>query len=237
MQVSAILKSAARKIGVVASGESLTSDEQSDALTALQSMLRSWAAEKINVFSSVRENVTLVASTSLYTWGTGGTISTARPNQVLSAYIVDSSGTSHPVDIISEGRYNQISLKTLVRRPHSLYPQYTFPRVNVYLYPVPDAAETLTITSLKPFTETSSFSSTSSTLSMPAQYEEPIIYNLAVRLAPEFGKTVSRELALTAMNSYNRLTTLNSANYVEPVKIVLPVSASGGYSINSDSYR
>jgi muramoyltetrapeptide carboxypeptidase LdcA involved in peptidoglycan recycling len=72
---------------------------------------------------------------------------------------------------------------------------------------------------------------------MPVQYEEPIIYNLAVRLAPEFGKTVSREVALTAMNSYNRITTLNSANYVEPVKIVLPVSASGGYSINSDSYR
>ena len=93
MLVSELIDSAARKINAVASGEAMTDDEQQDFLAGLQSMLRSWSAEKINVFASVSETFTLTPPTFLYTWGSGGTISTARPNQILGASI-DSDGAS-----------------------------------------------------------------------------------------------------------------------------------------------
>ena len=74
MLVSAIIDDAMRKLGVIASGETPTSAERQDGLEALQLMLRSWSAEKINTFVSVAETKTLVASTYLYTWGSGGDI-------------------------------------------------------------------------------------------------------------------------------------------------------------------
>lgn len=238
MTAEEVIKAAMRKITVVASGESPTPAELADGLSALQSMLRSWAGEKIVVFASVKESKTLVVGTYEYTWGTGGTINSLRPNQVLGAYIEDSGGTSHSVDIISENVYRSISTKANTGRPYLLFPHYRFPLVYVYLYPSPAYAETLNLDSLKPFTETSSFDALTSTLSFPLNYEEAIIYGLALRLASEFGKAIPVEVAAIASSSYAKITTLNAANQVESVRIVVPASSSGaGYNINSDSYR
>ncbi|MCP3924923.1 MAG: hypothetical protein GY714_20280 [Desulfobacterales bacterium] len=237
MLVSEILDAAARKLGVIASGESLNSDEQPDALESLQVMLRSWAAEKLNVFSSVHEDHTLVGGTYEYTWGSGGDINTARPHQVTGVSILDSSGVTHKVDTISEGKYRSLALKTTTGRPYYLFPLYGYPLVTISLHPIPVNAETLKLESLKPFTETSSFGTVNDTLQMPVSYEEPIIYNLAVRIAPEFGKSVSREVAAVASNSYDRITNRNASNQVEPVGITLPVNNYNRYSVNSDYFR
>jgi hypothetical protein len=80
---------------------------------------------------------------------------------------------------------------------------------------------------MKPFTETSSFDGLFSTLAFPTNYEEPIIYNLAVRCAPEYGKTVSAEVAAMASSGYDSLITFNSGNQVESLVLNLPISRSG----------
>jgi len=232
MLVSEIITSSMRKLGLLASGKTPTVAEYADGLEALQVMLRSWASEKINVFSSVSETHTLVAGTSSYTWGVGGTISTLRPNQVIGVSILDSGGTTHSVNIISEGEYRAIGSKAISGRPHALFAQYGFPYVTIYLYPVPNAAETLNLDSLKPFTQTSSFAATSDTIQVPVNYEEPLIYNLAIRLGPEFGKEIPVGVAKIAKDSFDRITIRNAANYVEPIKLSLPVNATGGYSID-----
>lgn len=237
MLVSSILNSAARKLGIIASGETLTVNEYADSLENLQTMLRSWSAEKINVFSSVHETHTLVSGTYTYTWGTGGTINTIRPNQVTGVSILDSGGTTYPVEIISEGVYRNISMKTTTGRPYYLFPLYGFPYITINLYPIPDNIETLNLESLKPFTETSSFEAITDTLQMPVIYEEPIIYNLAVRMAPEFGKAAPMEVVAIATDGYNRLITRNASNQVEPVRITLPSGINGGYNIDSNNFR
>jgi hypothetical protein len=239
MTVQQLITAALRKISVVASGEDPTANELADGLSALQSMLRSWAAEKINIFASVKESFTLTVGTYLYTWGTAGSINTARPNSVLGVYILDSAGVSHNVDIISENKYRLISIKATTGRPYALFAHMTYPLVNIYLYPVPDTAEVMYLDSMKPFTEASSFSAQTDTISFPPEYEEVLIYNLAIRSAPEFGKTIPVEVAAVASRSYERLTRLNLANTIEPVIISLPVGRSQGshYSINSDTYR
>lgn len=237
MLISDIIHSALRKIGAVASGETVEPEEQKDSLEALQIMLRSWSVEQINVFSLVTETHTLVGGTTIYSWGEGGTINTIRPNEVVDATIDDSSGVTHPVTIISEGQYRNITVKGTSSRPYYLYPQYTYPYVTIKLYPTPSDAETLNLYSLKPFTETSSFDSVDDTLAMPVSYQEPIIYNLAIRMAPEFGRAIPVTVAAIATSSYDRLIARNAANHFEPVVIILPVRAYGRYSINSDSYR
>jgi hypothetical protein len=59
MLISEILNSAARKLGLIASNESLTTFEMANSLTILQTMLRSWSSELINVSSSVNETHSL----------------------------------------------------------------------------------------------------------------------------------------------------------------------------------
>ncbi len=236
MLVSALIDSAAKKIGVLARGESLTTDENADCLLALQVMLRSWSADRISVFSSVHETYTLTADTASYTWGSGGTIDTLRPNKVIGASITESDVT-YPVEVISEGKYRMISSKTTSARPYSLFPLYGFPYITIYLYPVPSTSYVLNLESLKPFTEASSFTATTDTIQVPVFYEEAIIYNLAIRLAPEFGVTIPIEVAKIADESYTKLKSLNSSNSIETIKISIPADSAGKYSINSDSYR
>jgi hypothetical protein len=238
MLISDLITASFRKLGIAAKGETLDSDDLANGLAALQSMLRSWTAARINVFASTRENFSIIAGISNYTWGSGGTINSARPLQILGAEVRDSEGVSHPVDIISEGQYRSISVKSTSSRPYALMFQPIYPLANVYFYPTPYTAETVYIDSIKQFTEASSFDSVNATLAMPGYYEEPILYNLAARLAPEYGKTLTPEVLAIAASSYERLAILNIANQVEPVSIRLPAGQNVGmYSINSDTYR
>lgn len=239
MLVSSLISMSLRKIGALSSGETIETARQSEALSALQVMLRSWGALSLNVFATVKENFTLSSGTASYTWGSGGTFATTRPQVIAGAYVLDSANVSHPVDMITETQYRDISVKTTSGRPDSLFYYKNYPLGTVYLYPVPDAAEALYIDSYKQFTETSSFGLVTDTLSFPSEYEEAIVYNLAIRLAPEYGKTVSVEVSSIAKKAYDDLVTSNSSNRVEPALIVIPAGYpyGSGYSIISDSYR
>lgn len=238
MTAQEIIQAAMRKLGVYASGETPTTNELADGLSALQSMLRAWSGRRLVVFSSVKDTLTLVAGTASYTWGSGGTLATSRPHNVLGAYITDSDNVSFKIDIITEGQYRIISNKTLSGRPDKMFMHMLYPLAYIYLYAVPDIAYTLNIDSMKPFTETSSFSALSDTLQFPSNYEEPMIYNLAIRLGSEFGKAVSAEVVALASTGFKELMSINSNQLYEPVDIAgsIPVSGRSGYNINTDGY-
>jgi len=237
MLVSTLVKSSMRKIGVLSAGEEPTSDTYATLLEALQVMLRSWAQKRILVFASTKESFSLVPTQSLYTWGVGGNITTTRPHKVLGAFVRDSSVIDHPVGIISEGQYRDISSKATAGRPEYLFYHPLYPKGAIYLYPTPQDIETMWLDSLKPFTETSSFAAVTDTLAFPPNYEEPIIYNLALRIAPEYGVQMSAEAVRMANDGYDALIVLNASNQVEPITLSLPiVEGRGGYDINSDSY-
>jgi hypothetical protein len=239
MKVSTLIEASLRKIGVLPSGQGGEPARQEDALIALQSMLRSWGAVSSNVFATVKENYTLTAGDGIYTWGTAGNITTVRPNQVTGAYILEGGTTTHPVDVITEGVYRGISVKDTTGLPNSLFFHPSYPLASLYIYPVPDSAYSLYIDSFKPFTEIDSFALVTDTLAFPGYYEEPIIYNLAVRLAPEYSKSVSAEVGALAKSSFDIMMNTNASSRVEQIYIHVPASAPYGarYSINSDTYR
>lgn len=238
MTVQTIIQTAMRKLGVYASGETPGTNELADGLSALQSMLRSWAGRKLIMFSSVKDTLTLVAGTASYTWGSTGTLATERPHSILGAYVLDSDSVSHPVEQITESEYRRIERKTTAGRPDHMFLHQLFPLSYIYLYPTPDAVETLYIDSMKPFTETSSFAALADELDFPTNYEEPIIYNLAIRIAPEFGKAIPADVAAIAGSGLRELMSLNSGMFYEPVDIAgsIPVRGRSGYNINTDSY-
>lgn len=60
---------------------------------------------------------------------------------------------------------------------------------------------------------------------------EAVITNLAIRIAPSYGKTVSMETRIAAKNSYNVL----CKNFVEPKEMQLPSIPKGAGYKNTDS--
>jgi len=236
MTAQQIVEAALRKLTVYAAGETPNANDLADGLLALQSMLRVWARQKLLVWASVEDTLTLTAGTASYSWGTGGNIATTRPNEVTSAFVLDSSNYSHPVSVnFAENDYTAIEDKTTQGRPDRLFLKKSYPLAYIYLYKTPNAAETLYLYSLKPFTETSSFDVLGSTISLPPEYEEPAIYNLSIRLAPEYGKAVSADIAEIARIGFDVLKSGNATNYVQPVRIgdMIPASGKSSYNINA----
>lgn len=242
MIVSDLIRASLRKLNALSTGEGVLTiqeipgEEYVDYLQALQVMLRSWAQQKITVYASKRESFTLVPGQLLYTWGTSGNITTLRPHKIISAFVRDSNGTDSLVEIISQGQYNSIFTKTDSGRPGFLFYHPEYPLGNVYLFPNPQSAETMWIDSLKPFTETDSFENVDQIIAFPPNYEEALIYNLAIRIAPEKGISASAEVVSIAEKSYSAITGLNAANAVEPARLSLPIGwgygYGGGYDIN-----
>jgi hypothetical protein len=228
MLVSELLEASLRKIGGMSSGETIETTRQAEALSALKSMLRAWGGKSINVFATVHEEVSLVAGTTSYSWGSGGDINTARPTKIVQAYLVSGTSSS-PVQILTEGKYARIGDKTITGPPSSILYRPTYPLGLLYTVPIADSSYTLNVFSIKSFTESGSFTLVTDEIDFPLMYEEPIIYNLAIRLAPEYGRNVSAEVAEIAKTSYNDLVALNASMQVEsiPLAELFPAGITG----------
>lgn len=228
-----LIKAAFRKIGVLASGETPKHDEEQEAFDDIKRMLEAWSTKQVFVYASTEDNFALAAGTASYTMGAGGTASLTRAKKILNAFVRDSGNYDHPVEIISEGQYNAIPSKTTQSRPNRLFYDPTYASGTIYLYPVPASVETMYIESLKLL---QSLTTVTTTISLPGEYEEAIIYNLAVRLAPEYEMPIPIEVAALAASSLKDITILNAANQVEKVPLDAGITIGGGrsYNINSD---
>ena len=147
-----LIEAALRDIGVLYTGQSSNSDQQTECLQALQMMLRTWSAQRLMVYYIEEgENFTLVAGTSSYTIGSGGDFNTVRPTAILGAYVA--SGIDYPIEIIDRERYRNISVKTLGDVPAWLWYNPVYPLGEIYLYPT--GGGEIYLDSQKPLTEPS----------------------------------------------------------------------------------
>jgi hypothetical protein len=139
---------------------------------------------------------------------------------------------------MSEAEYQALPVKGTVTRPDRFTYRQTYPLGTLYLYPTPGAAETINLVSVKPWAETSSFDVTASTLSFPPHYQRAIKYNLAVEIAPEWGKQLSQLVYAEAKDSLQTLLDHNAASQVTPSKLnIIKGPVGGGYNILSDTGR
>lgn len=182
-------------IGVLASGEAPTASQSSDALDRLNRMIKSWNIEGLLVFKITREEFALTASQSSRTMGTGGNFNTTRPNKIIRAGVLDGD-YEFPVDILTAEEWSEISDKsTTAQNPSKIYPEGTYPLETINLWPIPTETNSLVLYSRKIINATLALADS---LSMPDGYEEALEYNLAVRLAPEYGRQLDPLILNTA---------------------------------------
>jgi hypothetical protein len=198
-----IVTASMRVLGVLASGESAASGEATDGLSALNRLMDSWSTEGLLVYAKTRETpVALTPGTGSYTMGTSGTLSGTRPMAILEAVIRDetsSPATEIPVDVLQLSEYAAIPVKDMqATYPNKLFDDGGYPTRTIRLHPVPSAAHKLVVWTARPLT---AISTLDTSVSLPPGYERALITNLAIELAPEYGKGVSDALAMAAAES------------------------------------
>lgn len=219
-----LIKAALRAINAIASGETPTAAEMQDGLEAMQMMLRSWSAENIMVYSISQDTLTLTGASS-YTIGSGGDVDTTWPEAIKGA-VVD---TIYNVRIIGEARYRDLKRSELGSTAGFLYYNPVYP-LGV-LYPWPAGGSSMVIDSLKALTDPATITTE---VVFQTSYDEAIKWNLAKRLAPEFGQSVSQDIKDLAKDSKLIIESKNAANQINAVDLSGIGRRGGTYNIDGD---
>ncbi|MDO9535099.1 MAG: hypothetical protein Q7J85_07145 [Bacillota bacterium] len=206
-----------------------TTNENEYGLEALNNMLSLWGADFL-VPVVTRESKALTIGTSEYTIGAGGDLDTVRPMRIENAYLKDSDGYSYPLKEMSADEYNDITLKTQEGRPTKYYfiPDETLSKI-IFNFE-PDAAYTLYFESWKNFTE---FAALTTTVTLPNEYKEAIISNLAIILGEENSIDLPKSVYARADASLSLISRLVAITRIPP-KAKFEFTGGQRYNITTD---
>ncbi len=178
-----IIKRALRLIGVLAQGETPTTDQVTEAALALNGLVKAWQADGMPLWAIKERTVVLLEDTATYT------LSTPKPLKVLQAWNHDTvSNVDIPMRLITKQEYNLLGSKVLSGNPVQCY--YDPRRDNgiLYVFPVPSSTQVtqneIHLVYQAPFED---FDASTDTPDFPQEWYDAITYGLACRLAPEYG--------------------------------------------------
>lgn len=226
---------ALRLINALASGQSLPGEETADLLEAMNAMLDSWRIERLMVYQIKQEALSWTGGQTSRTIGSGGNFNTTRPDRIVSAFSRDSNNFDRPISVYSQReQYDAVPLKsTQTDLPTDLFYDPAYPLGVLYMKPVPSATITLLLNSWQ---QLQSFADTTTALALPPGYENAIVYNLAVDLAPEYKKEASETVKRRAAQYKAAVKSNNMPTLVSELDagIVAAGRTGRGYSIFSD---
>jgi len=162
-----------------------TQNETSYHLSRLNSMMDSWANERLMVPYLSQTSFPLTSSTVSYSIGSGGTFNMTRPTKLVDpCFIRDTQNVDSALELINMETYGRIVQKST----SGSYPAYiaydqgysATSTGTIYLWPGPSANLTLFINTLQ---QLQSFSTVTVTLQLPPGYQDAIEANYAVRSA------------------------------------------------------
>jgi hypothetical protein len=188
-------------IGVLAQGETPSNDEAVDILDRLNEMLDRWQTERLSVYTITAALYNLTNAKGAYQIGPGAAdFNTARPVLIQSAnYVQPGTLLRWPLDILTAVQWAAIPERNRsAQLPRSLYPDYAFPVMNLNLDPVPNAGGQM---ELFTWTAVAQLPLLTTVVSFPPAFLEAIQYDLGVRIAPSFGRTVDPAVIQGAVNS------------------------------------
>jgi hypothetical protein len=182
------IRGALRLIGQLAEGETPSSETMDDALTALNTMLDSWSAERLSVFSTQDQTVTWPPGSINESLGPTGSLGTNNRPVLLddSTYFRDpSTGISYGIKIINQQQYDGIAVKTVTSSyPQVLWYNADMPNIDIFIYPVPTRVLEWHFISVTELTQPATLATD---IIVPPGYRRAYRFNLAVEIAAEFG--------------------------------------------------
>jgi len=196
MTAQDIITNALIEIGAWAPGETVDSDTAAFCLTKLNRIFDNWNAEESYIYATTLFQGTLTPNKNPHTLGTSAntpdfTVSTVRPPKITEANLVLTDQTPNiyrPLQIVDDAWWMNNPVPSLgTQIPFYLYPNYSWPNAQIFLWPVPTIAYDIRL-----LIETALGSlALSDTFTMPPGYEEAVTLTLAENLIPNFSNTES----------------------------------------------
>jgi hypothetical protein len=230
-----IINRALKKAGVLGVGQTAQAEDVNDAFDDMNDMIAGWNLRRWIVYNLVDTFITSTGAMS-YSVGPGQAFNIPRPDRIEAAFVrqyVGVQGTDYPLRLIEAHEdYNRITLKSLSTLPSHVFYDSGFPTGTLYFYPVPTASiYELHITTKNVL---SKFTSLTQAIILPPEYNDALLYNLAVRLRISYQLGADQSIDRLAKASLN---TIKNANTQMPLLRMPPALGGRGsrYSIYSDS--
>lgn len=196
--------------GVLGLGQTANAEDTNDAFDMLNMMLSTWNRKRWLVYRLV--DIACVADGSqFYTVGPTGDFDVARPDRIESAYVrmlnqsqimgQMSSTVDYPLDILEAHEdYGALTLKNLVAFPAAVFYDSNVPFGNLYVYPIPTSKYEIHIIVKETLKQ---FSNLTDDITLPPEYLDAIMWNLAARLRPMYGQQPDPTIIAVAKSSLN----------------------------------
>lgn len=242
--VADICKSALMEAGAIGVGQTPLAEDIADAWARLQWMLQEWNRKRWLVFHLKTMEIVSTGATS-YTIGPGGNFDTGsaqRPDRLEDGNFLRQLTQSQPNQIDyrlillqSMEDYNKIALKQLVSFPYYIYYDPGYPLGTIYAWPVPQASIYSLGILLKDQLPVA-FTSAAQEFSIPFEYLNAMVLNLAVRLRPKYGIRALPGDQLIGL-AKDSLAVLRGAN-AQIARLQMPeeLTRPGIYNIFSDQF-
>ncbi len=223
-----IISSAFQKIGI----DSPSTPQTTSALTSLNDLISLQGADFMIPYKT-SETLSITTGDAEYTIGPSGDLNTVRPLKIESCFLRDSDNKDWPVQVMAGTDYNKMYDKALELRPTKVYYLTEYPLAKIKFNYEPDTSYTAYFEFIKNFTE---FALTTTSVSLPNEYKAFLVSNLAVSLAEDWDRVVSKTLYAMAQNSKEIIDKLNATN--KPCsKAKFDMFSGGTYQIETDSYE
>lgn len=207
LTANSIINAALRKIAVISKGQTTEAEDTTNALEALNAMLKSFQVKGMPLWA-IKDYSFALTATRTYLIGAGSTVNTPAPLKILQAYLKDTTAvTSVPLQVVTRYDYN-LNQPTSTSTGSPVQLEYEIPGQTqigtIHIWPLPDtysiSNKQITIVYQRPFED---IDTSSDNIDFPQFWHEAIIYGLAWRLAPEYGVPIPDRKTLENEASYH----------------------------------
>jgi hypothetical protein len=231
-----IISEALLDLGVLAEGEQPTAIQAAGALKKLNGMLELWSLDNLLIYGMTRNQLSLVGGQGTYTIGTGGNLNIPRPNQILSAYVYDTTlpltqRADYPLRIYNNQEWADQTFKDWQANfpIFGIYFDDKYPLITAYVNQVPTSSQY----AIAIYTsDILSNLTIDQVLSFPAGYRTLIVSNLAIELSGSYQVEVPQSVQLAATKSMRLIGNKN----VQINELRTPYD-SFYYDMNSNQFR
>lgn len=210
-----VIKAALRKIATLSSGGTPTTEQTTDAASALNGIVKLLQAEGMPLWAITSHTWTVTDGTATYTIGTGKTLNVPAPLRILQALRTPSGGSAVPMNVYTRYDFNILPNDTDIEgTPVNLYYQPTVPATDsdgtIKIWPIPNnSTDQITIHYVRPFQD---LDGATDNFDFPSYYIPALTYHLAWMLSHEYGISPAdrKDLAETAQFLKNEALSLGT---------------------------
>lgn len=231
-----IVLSALRNTGIIGVGQTASSEDMNQGCAALNDMIAQWQQRRYLVYRLVEQSVPCNGAQS-YSIGPGGDISVVQRPAAINAAFARQTVNNMPNQIDyqlailpSRETYSQIAMKSLQSFPQWCWYDADTPLGQLFVYPVITSQFTLHVIFRE---QLQTAMSLTDEITLPAEYREALIYNLAIRLTANYGLNINPVVARLAKAALETMRTINA----QVPTMSMPTILRNGthYNIFSDS--